>query len=99
MNLNPFLKNRRRIGEDYDKKETDFFIAFFVLGILSSELAEIDSYASYSLNLDTLTSEETALFSAHPTKAAKAKLCADKAIESAQSNYKTYTLYKGNGDA
>lgn len=47
----------------------------------------------------SLTSEELKLYSAHPIKAAKAKECADKAVESTNDKYKKCVRWQGNGDA
>lgn len=46
-----------------------------------------------------LKSEEVSLFLKHPQYAAKAKECADDALEKANELYKSYVLYMGNGDA
>ncbi len=74
-----------------------FVSVFLCLSIVSFCHYCLISASTYDLS--TITSEELALYSKYPTKAAAAKICANKATTLANDRYKKYTHREGNGDA
>ena len=80
-------------------KNTSFVICFAIAIIMIMCLNNnVNAYESGSSS-NKLTVEEIALYSAHPTKAAKVSKYANMASDKTEEWYKNYCRWQGNGDA